>query len=112
MRGFFGPEGTFTHQALLTLGNGPAVAFPTVARALDAVRSGDVSASLVPIENSVEGGVTATLDYLAHRLRNDHDTMEDPNRLTWLFRGHKNWTAAECGQLVLATQSMFGFGAS
>ncbi len=53
------------HQALLTLGNGPAVAFPTVARALDAVRSGDVSASLVPIENSVEGGVTATLDYLA-----------------------------------------------
>lgn len=65
MRGFFGPEGTFTHQALLTLGNGPAVAFPTVARALDAVRSGDVSASLVPIENSIEGGVTATLDYLA-----------------------------------------------
>ncbi|HRL79310.1 MAG TPA: hypothetical protein PLK46_03125 [Propioniciclava sp.] len=57
-------------------------------------------------------GFDATLDYLAHRLRNDHDTMEEPNRLTWLFRGHKNWTAAECGQLVLATQSMFGFGAS
>ncbi len=65
MRGFFGPEGTFTHQALLTLGDGPAVAFPTVARALDAVRVGDVSASLVPIENSIEGGVSATLDYLA-----------------------------------------------
>ena len=71
MRGFFGPEGTFTHQALLTLGNGPAVAFPTVARALDAVRSGDVSASLVPIENSVEGGVTATLGW--------HNEMH-PNR--------------------------------
>lgn len=65
MRGFFGPEGTFTHQALLTLGNEPAVAFPTVARALDAVRSGEVEASLVPIENSIEGGVSATLDYLA-----------------------------------------------
>lgn len=65
MRGFFGPEGTFTHQALMTMGDGPASAFPTVARALDAVRAGDVEASLVPIENSVEGGVSATLDYLA-----------------------------------------------
>ncbi|MGI5951334.1 MAG: prephenate dehydratase [Brooklawnia sp.] len=64
-RGFFGPEGTFTHQALLTLGNEPATAFPTVAKALDAVRSGEVQASLVPIENSIEGGVSATLDYLA-----------------------------------------------
>ncbi len=65
MRGFFGPEGTFTHQALLTLGDEPAIAFPTVTRALDAVRSGEVEASLVPIENSIEGGVSATLDYLA-----------------------------------------------
>lgn len=65
MRGFFGPEGTFTHQALLTLGDEPAVAYPTVARALDAVRAGEVDASLVPIENSIEGGVSATLDYLA-----------------------------------------------
>lgn len=65
MRGFFGPEGTFTHQALLSLGNEPATPFPTVARALDAVRSGEVEASLVPIENSIEGGVSATLDYLA-----------------------------------------------
>lgn len=65
MRGYFGPEGTFTHQALLTLGDGPATPYPTVARALDAVRAGEVEASLVPIENSIEGGVSATLDYLA-----------------------------------------------
>ncbi len=64
MRGYFGPEGTFTHQALLTLGDEPAQPYPTVARALDAVRAGEVEASLVPIENSIEGGVSATLDYL------------------------------------------------
>lgn len=64
MRGYFGPEGTFTHQALLTLGDEPAVAYATVARALDAVRDGEVDASMVPIENSIEGGVSATLDYL------------------------------------------------
>lgn len=34
-------------------------------KVLDAVRAGEVTAGLVPIENSVEGGVTATLDNLA-----------------------------------------------
>ena len=66
--GYFGPEGTFTHQALLTL---PAsrvepIAYATVGLALEAVRTGEVTAALVPIENSVEGGVTATLDNLAY----------------------------------------------
>ncbi len=37
----------------------------SVPAALDAVRCGEAAAALVPIENSVEGGVTATLDELA-----------------------------------------------
>lgn len=66
MLGYFGPAGTFTHQALLSIGVDDAVPFPTVAAALDAARAGEVEAVLVPIENSVEGGVSATLDNLAH----------------------------------------------
>jgi prephenate dehydratase len=66
--GYFGPAGTFTHQALLTL---PAVAgepipYATVGLALQAVRDGEITAALVPIENSVEGGVSATLDTLTY----------------------------------------------
>ncbi|CAA9290451.1 MAG: Prephenate dehydratase [uncultured Friedmanniella sp.] len=66
--GYFGPAGTFTHQALLTLPalHGEPVPYPTVGLGLQAVRDGDVTAVLVPIENSVEGGVTATLDNLAY----------------------------------------------
>ena len=67
--GYFGPVGTFTHQALLTLDPAaPAdpVPYATVGQALQAVRDGEVAAALVPIENSVEGGVTATLDNLAY----------------------------------------------
>jgi prephenate dehydratase len=66
--GYFGPEGTFTHQALLTLPAlaGEPIPYPTVPAALDAVRVGEVTAALVPIENSVEGGVTATLDNLTY----------------------------------------------
>jgi prephenate dehydratase len=68
--GYFGPAGTFTHQALLTFSDGAdAVAYQTVAQALDAVRAGEVSAAVVPIENSVEGGVSATLDFLANGKR-------------------------------------------
>ncbi len=66
--GYFGPAGTFTHQALLTLPalEGEPVPFATVGQGLQAVRDGEVAAVLVPIENSVEGGVTATLDNLAY----------------------------------------------
>ncbi|MBA8793852.1 prephenate dehydratase [Friedmanniella endophytica] len=67
--GYFGPEGTFTHQALLTLPaakTGEAIPFATVGACLDAVRAGEVTAGLVPIENSVEGGVSATLDNLTY----------------------------------------------
>lgn len=62
---YFGPAGTFTHQALLSVTDEEAIPFATVAQALDAVRGGEVTAAMVPIENSVEGGVSATLDILA-----------------------------------------------
>ncbi len=65
--GYLGPAGTFTHQALLTLGlSGEPRPYPSVPAALQAVRSGEVDQVLVPIENSVEGGVSATLDALTH----------------------------------------------
>lgn len=65
---YLGPEGTFTEAALLGwLGRRPAgtLACTTVTAALDAVRSGEVAGAMVPLENSVEGSVSATLDALA-----------------------------------------------
>lgn len=65
---YLGPEGTFTEAALRTLPEAATrelVPMVSVPAALDAVRHGDAAAALVPIENSVEGGVTATLDELA-----------------------------------------------
>lgn len=64
MLGYFGPAGTFTHQALRTVTDDEAVAFASVREALDAVRKGTIKSAVVPIENSVEGGVSATLDEL------------------------------------------------
>jgi prephenate dehydratase len=65
---YLGPEGTFTEAALRSLPEAATrelVPMVSVAAALDAVRGGDAGGALVPIENSVEGGITATLDELA-----------------------------------------------
>ncbi len=65
---YFGPEGTFTEAALLTLPEAASAVrepYATVPAALDAVRRGDADAAMVPLENSVEGPVTTTVDDLA-----------------------------------------------
>ncbi|MEB3023782.1 prephenate dehydratase [[Mycobacterium] crassicus] len=70
---YLGPAGTFTEAALLALTSAgqvpgadhrPVPAESTPA-ALDAVRTGAADYACVPIENSIEGGVTPTLDGLA-----------------------------------------------
>ncbi len=64
---YLGPEGTFTEVALRTLpetATRELVPYVSVQSALDAVRTGEAEAAFVPIENSVEGGITTTLDEL------------------------------------------------
>ncbi|MEJ5914305.1 prephenate dehydratase [Pseudokineococcus sp. 1T1Z-3] len=69
--GYLGPEGTFTDAALgdvlAARGEHDAERVPaaSVDAALAAVRAGELDAAMVPMENSVEGGVPATLDGLA-----------------------------------------------
>jgi prephenate dehydratase len=65
---YFGPEGTWTQEALLTAAAGhplDAVPYPTIYDTVMAVHFGTVQRALVPIENSLEGSVNATLDALA-----------------------------------------------
>ncbi|MDL5202567.1 prephenate dehydratase [Streptomyces sp. ALI-76-A] len=65
--GYLGPEGTFTEVALRTLpetATRELIPYVSVQSALDAVRGGETEAAFVPIENSVEGGITTTLDEL------------------------------------------------
>ena len=65
---YFGPEGTWTQEALLAATTGrelEAVPYPTIYDTVMAVHFGAVQRALVPIENSLEGSVNATLDSLA-----------------------------------------------
>jgi prephenate dehydratase len=73
---YLGPEGTFTEAALLQItaaglvpeqGPGAVRMMPieSTPAALNAVRDGDADYACVPIENSIDGSVTPTLDSLA-----------------------------------------------
>ncbi len=66
--GYLGPEGTFTEEALAVAKGSQAweaVPYPTVYDTVMAVQHREVDRALVPIENSLEGSVNATLDALA-----------------------------------------------
>src|SRR5882672_9554783 len=66
--GFLGPHGTFAEEALHSqadLAAGEAVPFRDVPHVITAVETGAVDLGIVPIENSIEGSITVTLDTLA-----------------------------------------------
>ncbi len=69
--GFLGPVGTFTHEAVRALGfdDDDAVAYSSITDVLDAVGTEEVDLGVVPIENAIEGTVSATIDGLLF----DHD---------------------------------------
>ncbi|OUC12792.1 MAG: prephenate dehydratase [Alkalinema sp. CACIAM 70d] len=71
--GHLGPTGTYAEMAALTFQTwlqadrdqaSVLVAYPTIAQTLQAVAQNQVDLAIVPVENSVEGGVTMTMDTL------------------------------------------------
>jgi prephenate dehydratase len=64
---FLGPAGTFTEEALRASAAGPVeeVPYPSIYETVMAVHDGETDMAVVPIENSLEGSVTTTLDALA-----------------------------------------------
>jgi len=65
---YLGPRGTFAEEALVSQADLAAlepVPMRSVPQVITAVEAGDVDLGLVPLENSIEGSVTATLDTLA-----------------------------------------------
>ena len=69
MIGYLGPEGSFTHQALTEYVSKFKIkdtisSFQTITQIVEALNNGKVKSAVVPIENSIEGGIGETLDQL------------------------------------------------
>lgn len=68
---FLGPRGTFSEEAARSL---PVekpfdyVPYPSIIEVLNAVAREEVTYGIVPIENSIEGTVNSTLDWLIHEV--------------------------------------------
>ena len=67
--GFLGPEGSFSHEAVSALDAVTPVARETLGDLLADVAAGVLDQGLVPLENAIEGTVSATMDGLVF----DHD---------------------------------------
>lgn len=66
--GYLGPEGTFSEEALLSSAAPDSiqpVPLATIYDTIMALRDGEVAWSIVPIENSLDGSISVTLDLLA-----------------------------------------------
>jgi prephenate dehydratase len=69
--GYLGPEGSFSHEAVVTLISAEPVACTSIADVLAGVADGSLDSGLVPLENAIEGTVSATIDGLVF----DHDLV-------------------------------------
>ncbi len=66
--GYLGPEGTFSEEALLGSARpqeAQPVAMASIYETVMALRAGELEWAVVPIENSLEGSISVTLDLLA-----------------------------------------------
>ena len=64
---YLGPAGTFSEEAAVRYDpNAELVPFPTITAAARSVLDGDADEAMTPIENSLQGAVTDTLDQLIH----------------------------------------------
>jgi prephenate dehydratase len=82
---FLGPEGTFSEEALFaSVGREDveAVPLPTIYECVMAVAGGESDRALVPIENSLEGSVNATLDALVFETDEVHIVGEVVHPIT------------------------------
>jgi len=69
--GYLGPEGSFSHEAVSTMDEVAPVACDTLADLLASVADSSLDLGLVPLENAIEGTVSATIDGLVF----DHDLV-------------------------------------
>ncbi|MBO0447106.1 prephenate dehydratase [Enterococcus ureilyticus] len=66
--GFLGPEASFTHNATKTaFPDEELVSYHSIPACIKGVEFGEVDLGVVPIENTIEGSVNTTVDYLFHQ---------------------------------------------
>ena len=67
---YLGPKGSFTHHvALESFEDGELRPYDSITEVMKAYESAQVEYAVIPVENSIEGSVHETIDYLFHQAR-------------------------------------------
>ena len=67
---YLGPKGSFTHHvALESFQDGELRPYGSITEVMKAYESAQVEYAVIPVENSIEGSVHETIDYLFHQAR-------------------------------------------
>lgn len=129
---FLGPEWTYSNLAAVSIFGHSAryLSFPSLEEVFDALLKGKAQAAVVPVENSLQGGVGRTLDLLyerqvrvvqecfleiAHYLCGTGERLQDIRRLhahpqameqcrRWLLENLRNIETYECASTAQAAQ--------
>lgn len=66
--GYLGPSGSFTHNvAVKAFPDDERMPFANITEVIKSYEEGVVDYAIIPVENSIEGSVHETLDYLYHQ---------------------------------------------
>lgn len=68
--GYLGPSGSFTHNvAVKAFPEANRMPFANITEVIKSYEEGFVDYAIIPVENSIEGSVHETLDYLFIKLK-------------------------------------------
>ena len=104
--GFLGPKGTFSYEACCQYGIGNEfIEYKTIKETILGLENDEVSEVIVPIENSLQGGVTETIDTLIEN-NNIHIKKEIILKISHNLMANSNYTFEEIKEVYSHPQAL------
>lgn len=104
--GFLGPKGTFSYEACNQYGiENEFIEYKTIKDTILGLKNNEVSEVIVPIENSIQGGVTETIDTLIEN-DNIHIKKEIILKISHNLMANKNYSLDEIKEIYSHPQAL------
>ncbi len=104
--GYLGPSGTFSHEACKQYNkNNTIIQYRTISETIIALSNNEIQEAIVPIENSLQGGVTETIDTLI-KYENIFVKQELILQITHNLLANKNYKLSDLKEIYSHPQAI------